>query len=155
MVNRAQCIDMDAGDALSFARARFRIPEGVIYLDGNSLGALPITTDARVEDVITREWARDLIRSWNKADWIGLPLRVGTRIAPLIGAGEDEVIAADSTTVNLFKLAAAALQYQSPRRVILTERENFPTDLYVLQGLQAMLGGAVELRTVAREDLLD
>jgi len=155
MTTRAQCLDMDAADPLAFARARFRIPEGVIYLDGNSLGALPASTGPRLEGVIALEWGEDLIRSWNKAYWIGLPLRLGKRIAPLIGANEDEVIAADSTSVNLFKLAAAALKHQAPRRVILTERENFPTDLYVLQGLEAMLGSAVELRMADRERLLD
>ncbi len=155
MTSRDNCLKLDVDDPLAFARARFRIPDGIVYLDGNSLGALPVTTAARVADVIGREWGGDLIRSWNKADWIGLPLRVGKRIAPLIGAGEDEVIAADSTSVNLFKLAAAALKHQSPRRVILTERENFPTDQYVLQGLDSLLGSAVELRTVAREELLE
>src|SRR4051812_44747351 len=155
MLAREDCLKLDAEDPLAFARSRFRVPAGVIYLDGNSLGALPITTAARVADVVTREWGGDLIQSWNKADWIGLPLRVGKRLAPLIGAGEDEAIAADSTSVNLFKLAAAALKYQAPRRVILTERENFPTDLYVLQGLEALLGAAAELRMVAREELID
>ncbi|MBV8800855.1 MAG: kynureninase [Alphaproteobacteria bacterium] len=155
MRTREDCLKLDADDPLGFARARFSMPEGLIYLDGNSLGALPVTTAARVEEVIAREWGGDLIRSWNTADWIGLPLRVAKRIAPLIGAGEDEVIAADSTSVNLFKLAAAALKHQAPRRVILTEGENFPTDQYVLQGLEALPGGAAELRTVAREELLD
>jgi kynureninase len=145
---------MDADDPLALARQRFRIPEGVFYLDGNSLGALPATTAARMDDVIAREWGGDLIQSWNKADWIGLPTCVGARVATIIGAAADEVIAADSTSVNLFKLAAAALKHQAPRRVILTERENFPTDLYVLQGLHALLGGTVELRMVARENLL-
>jgi len=155
MMSSEDCFRMDADDPLAFARARFRIPEGVFYLDGNSLGALPVTTAARIDDVVAREWGNDLIQSWNKADWIGLPTRVGARIATIIGAAADEVIAADSTSVNLFKLAAAALKHQAPRRVILTERENFPTDLYVLQGLHALLGGMVELRMVARENLLD
>ncbi len=154
MTTREDCLAMDTKDPLAFTRARFRIPDGVIYLDGNSLGALPVTTSARIDDVIAREWGGDLIRSWNKADWIGLPARVGRRIAPLIGAGEDEAIAADSTSVNLFKLAAAALKHQAPRRVILTECENFPTDLYVLQGLGGLLGSAVELRTVSRNGLI-
>lgn len=154
MRTRIACLTLDAEDPLAFARARFIVPEGIIYLDGNSLGALPVTTAARLSDVIEGEWGHDLIQSWNKADWIGLPSRVAKRIAPLIGAGEDEVIAADSTSVNLFKLASAALKQQAPRRVILTECENFPTDQYVLQGLEALFGGAVELRTVQREALL-
>jgi kynureninase len=153
-VARDQCLAMDASDPLAFARARFVVPEGMIYLDGNSLGALPAMTRQRLDDVVTREWGGDLVQSWNKADWIGLPQRVAKRIAPIVGADEDEVIAADSTSVNLFKLAAAAVAHQRPRRVILTERDNFPTDLYVLQGLQAMLGGAAELKMVARDELL-
>lgn len=154
MTTRDGCLERDRSDPLAFARSRFVIPDGVLYLDGNSLGALPVGTAARIADVVTREWGCDLIQSWNKADWIGLPLRVAKRLAPLIGAGEDEVIAADSTSVNLFKLAAAALKHRAPRRVILTEVENFPTDQYVLQGLAALLGSAVELKAVPREALL-
>jgi kynureninase len=145
---------MDATDPLAFARTRFRIPDGVLYFDGNSLGALPVSTERRIAEVISREWGEGLIRSWNKNDWIGLPARIGAQIAPIIGADADEVIAADSTSVNLFKLAAAAMKHQAPRRVILTERENFPTDLYVLQGLEAMAGSAVELKMVQRDELI-
>jgi kynureninase len=155
MLTRDDCRRLDADDSLAFARQRFSIPEGMIYLDGNSLGALPRTTLPRVADMVAREWGHDLIQSWNKADWIGLPQRVGARVATLIGANADEVIAADSTSVNLFKLAAAALKHQAPRKLVLTERENFPTDQYVLQGLDALLGDAAELRTVARGELLD
>ncbi len=144
---------MDARDPLAHARARFFIPDNLIYLDGNSLGALPRTALTRVTRVVDTEWGADLICSWNKHDWIGMPARLGARIAPLIGAAPDEVIVADSTSVNLFKLAAAALRLKSPRRVILTERSNFPTDLYVLQGLEELLGGTVKLRMVAREKL--
>jgi kynureninase len=155
MLTREDCQHLDAEDPLAFARARFSIPEGMIYLDGNSLGALPRRTLPRVADMVAREWGSDLIQSWNKADWIGLPQRVGARVATIIGASADEVIAADSTSVNLFKVAAAALKYQAPRKVILTQRENFPTDQYVLQGLDALLGDAAELRTVARAEIFD
>src|SRR5580704_9111283 len=116
----ADCSAMDARDPLAQARARFSIPADVIYLDGNSLGALPKSVPGRVADVTEREWGEDLIRSWNKNDWIGMPARLGARIAPLIGAAPDEVIVADSTSVNLFKLAAAAIGMRKPRRVILT-----------------------------------
>ncbi len=153
MTTRADCEGMDARDPLAFARERFVVPPGVVYLDGNSLGALPKTVSARLKDLVTREWGEDLIKSWNAHDWIGLPARLGKRIAPLIGASPDEVIVADSTSVNLFKLAAGALMLQSPRRVVLTETANFPTDLYVMQGLADLLGGRCELRTVAREEL--
>jgi kynureninase len=153
-MNRDACESLDARDPLAFARARFAVPEGVIYLDGNSLGCVPAGTSARLAGVIAEEWGRDLITSWNKHDWIGLPQRLGARIAPLIGARADEVIVADSTSVNLFKLAAGALKLQRPRRVVLTERANFPTDLYVLQGLEELLDGRIELRMVAREELV-
>jgi kynureninase len=152
-VTHADCAAMDAKDALAYARARFFIPEDIIYLDGNSLGALPRSALARINRVVDTEWGRDLITSWNKNDWIGMPARLGARIAPLIGAAPDEVIVADSTSVNLFKLAAAAVRLKSPRRIILTETSNFPTDLYVLQGLEALLGGAVSLRMVPRATL--
>ncbi len=136
--------DLDAADELAFARERFAIPEGVIYLDGNSLGALPRATAARLAAVIASEWGEDLITSWNRHDWIGAPARVGAKIAPLIGAAADEVIVADSVSVNLFKLLAGALQLRPGRRVILSEPSSFPTDLYMAQGLASM--GAAELR---------
>jgi kynureninase len=152
-ITRADCERMDDADPLAHARTRFRIPDSLIYLDGNSLGALPAATPSRLAQVVEREWGEDLIGSWNAHDWIGFPGRIGARIAPLIGAADDEVIAADSTSVNLFKLAAAALRLNAPRHVIVSERGNFPTDLYVLRGLTDMLGGAVELRLVAREEI--
>jgi kynureninase len=149
----ADCAALDSRDTLAHARGRFFVPDNVIYLDGNSLGALPRSTLPRLVQVVDREWGDDLIRSWNKNDWIGLPVRLGGHLAPLLGAEPGEVIVADSTSVNLFKLAAAAVRLMSPRRVILTERSNFPTDLYVLQGLEEMLNGAVTLRMVARDEL--
>jgi len=136
---------LDAADPLRGYRERFILPEGVIYLDGNSLGAAPVAVRDRVERAVVDEWARGLVRSWNAADWIGAPARIGAKIAPLIGAAPGEVIVADSTSVNLFKLLAAALRRQRPRRVILTEPGNFPTDLYVAQGLADLLTDA-ELR---------
>jgi kynureninase len=151
-ISREDCVARDAADPLAFARMRFVLPENLIYLDGNSLGALPATAPARLADVVSREWGEDLIQSWNRNGWIGLPARLGARIAPLIGAGADEVIVADSTSVNLFKLAAAAVRARAPRRVIVSD---FPTDLYVLQGLEALLGGAIELKMVARDALMD
>lgn len=152
-IDRADCEAMDARDPLGHARDRFVIPERLIYLDGNSLGALPAGAEARLANVIAGEWGRDLVKSWNTHDWIGLPARIGARIAPIIGARENEVVVADSTSVNLFKLAAAAIRCQAPRRVIVSERGNFPTDLYVLQGLEEMLDGAIELRIVERGEV--
>lgn len=114
-MNRAALEQLDAADPLAPFRARFDLPPGVIYLDGNSLGALPSATRARLADAVAREWGRDLIRSWNTAGWIDAPSRVGAKIARLIGAHEDEVVAADSTSVNLFKVLAAALGIQARR----------------------------------------
>ena len=144
---------LDAADPLREYRARFDLPERVIYLDGNSLGALPRATPERLTQVVRGEWGEGLIRSWNSADWITMPQRVGGKIAPLIGAEADEVIAADSTSVNLFKLIAAALQMRPGRKVILSEPGNFPTDLYMIAGLEAQ--GLAERRLAPREGLAE
>ena len=143
----------DHADALAPLRNQFDLPPGVVYLDGNSLGALPRRTAGRVRETIDLEWGDGLVRSWNAADWIGAPARVGAKIAPLIGAAPDEVIVADSTSVNLFKLVCGALALRPDRRVILTEPGNFPTDLYVLQGIVALLAPRVELRIRPRGEL--
>jgi kynureninase len=124
-------------------RSRFQLPDGIIYLDGNSLGALPIDAAARVARTVEQEWGDDLITSWNRHDWIGLPQRVGAQIARLIGAQSDEVIACDSTSINLFKLLAAALAARPGRGTILTAEDNFPSDLYMAQGLAALTGATV------------
>ncbi|MGB3739470.1 MAG: kynureninase [Pontixanthobacter sp.] len=126
----------DAADPLRRYRDLFDLPDGVIYLDGNSLGALPKATKARMADVVTREWGHDLIRSWNTNDWITMPQRVGAKIAPLIGAADHEVIACDSVSVNLTKLIGAALGMRPGRSVVLSEPGNFPTDLYMVQGVE-------------------
>jgi len=147
MTTRQDCLDRDAADPLAAARDRFSLPDGMIYLDGNSLGALPVAAAGVVREAVERQWGADLIASWNKHGWIGLPQKVGGKIARLIGAGADEVVAADSVSVNLFKLAAAAVGAQDGRRVVLTEGGDFPTDLYILQGLAGMIPD-VELRVV-------
>ena len=137
----------DAADPLRPLRDRFVLPQGVIYLDGNSLGALPRAAAARTREVVEGEWGEGLVRSWNTHDWIGAPARIGGKIARLIGAEADEVIVADSTSVNLFKLLAAALGARPGRTVILSEPGAFPTDLYVAQGVADLLRG-VTLRLV-------
>jgi kynureninase len=147
IMSRGAVEAMDARDPLAACREWFTLPPGVIYLDGNSLGALPAATPAHLARVV-EEWGRDLIGSWNRHDWIGWPRRVGDRIARLVGAQPGEVIVADSTSVNLFKLLAAALDLNRGRRVILSQADNFPTDLHVAQGLGRLLGDTVELRTV-------
>lgn len=136
MTTRQTCLDRDAADPLGGVHDRFSLPDGVVYLDGNSLGALTHAAAARVGEATRRQWGRDLISSWNSHGWIGLPQQVGRKIARLIGAEADEAIAADSVSVNLFKLAAAAVRAQGPeRRAVIIERGDFPTDLYILQGL--------------------
>ncbi|HZV84836.1 MAG TPA: aminotransferase class V-fold PLP-dependent enzyme, partial [Brevundimonas sp.] len=148
MTTRQTCLALDAADPLAFARERFSLPDGTRYLDGNSLGALPKSAGDRIRRTVEREWGEDLIASWNQHDWIGLPQRVGGRIARLVGASASEVVAADSVSVNLFKLAAAAVRAQPPgRRAVVIERGDFPTDLYILQGLAA-LAPDIELRAV-------
>ena len=141
----------DAADPLAGLRDRFLLPDGVIYLDGNSLGALPKATATRLDQVVRGEWGDGLIRSWNDASWIDLPHRVGARIAPLIGAQPHEVIACDTVSVNLFKLIAAALAMRPGRKVVLSEPGNFPTDLYMIAGLEAQ--GLAERRLAERADL--
>src|SRR6202165_2597960 len=134
-------------------RDEFVLPGGVIYLDGTSLGALPRQTLPRLTQVISEEWGSGLIRSWNAAHWIDAPARIGDKIARLIGAKGGEVIVADSTSVNLFKLLAGALRVQPGRHFILTEAANFPTDLYIAQGLIEFLGGNHALRVVERSEI--
>lgn len=151
-LTRDDCLARDRADPLAARRDLFELEDGLIYLDGNSLGALPRAVKGRLAQAVDAEWGRGLIRSWNTADWIGLPARVGARIAALIGAAPGEVIAADSTSVNLFKLAAGALAMRPGRRVILSEPGNFPTDLYILQGLARFLPD-VELRLAPPGDL--
>lgn len=152
-ISRHSCEAMDNADPLAHVRGRFILPEGVVYLDGNSLGALPASVHRRISDVVVREWGSDLVRSWNTNGWITLPARIGRQIASLIGAEADEVIVADSTSANLFKLVAAAVRDQAPRHVVLSEQGNFPTDLYVLQGLEQLLGGKIKLRLISRPEI--
>lgn len=144
----------DAADPLRDWRDRFTLPEGVIYLDGNSLGALPVATRAVMHDAVDRQWGEGLIRSWNDADWIGAPRRIGDKIAALIGAAPGEVIACDSVTVNLYKLMGAILAARPGQgRTILTESGNFPTDLHVAAGIAAQQGLALD--ACARESLME
>jgi kynureninase len=147
-LTREEAEALDRADELAAFRGRFVHPDGVIYLDGNSLGLLPKATPARVAQVIEQEWGQSLIRSWTDHAWIDLQFRVGDKIAQLIGAAPGTTVVADSTSVNLFKLLAAALDQRPGRMVILTEEGNFPTDLYIAQGLAALLQRGHELRAV-------
>lgn len=149
MTTRDDCLALDATDRLAPLRAQFDLPDGTLYLDGNSLGALPRVTAARIRQVIEAEWGRDLIKSWNSAGWITLPQRIGDKIARLVGAGAGEVIVADSTSANLFKVLSAALAIQhaeaTRRTRIVSERGNFPTDLYIAESLARQQGAELVL----------
>ena len=162
-ITRAECEALDRQDPLGTLRTQFSIPPGLIYLDGNSLGVLPAAAAARVAQVVQQEWGQGLIRSWNSAGWMALSQRVGDKIARLVGAAPGELVVADSTSVNLFKVLSAALDLagvtrhepapgagsevtRSPRRdVIVSERSNFPTDLYIAQSLAQQHGARLEL----------
>ena len=153
----AHALALDAADALAPLRELFELPPGVIYLDGNSLGVLPRATAARVQQVVREEWGQGLIRSWNSAGWMTLATRIGDKIARLVGAGPGELVVADSTSVNLFKVLSAALAMvaQAPgaaqRRIIVSERSNFPTDLYIAESLARERG--FELKLVDAADI--
>jgi kynureninase len=153
--SRTDCESRDLRDPLAPVRPRFQLKSGLIYMDGNSLGALTHDASARVRAMIEDEWGNDLIRSWNLHGWFELPQRLGARIAPLIGAAADEVLVADSTSVNLFKLASAAMMNRGTRHRIVTESGNFPSDIYVLQGLAALSGASIEIIAVPRAEVLE
>ncbi len=144
-IDRQSCLTLDRDDPLAPLREQFQLPPHLIYLDGNSLGAQPKIALQRASQLVQEEWGHDLIQSWNKAGWFDLPSRLGNLIAPLIGADQNEVVVSDSTSINLFKAIAAALdlQSQSPdasqRKVIVTERSNFPTDIYMAEGITRWL----------------
>lgn len=150
MTTRDDCLRLDAEDSLAQLRHLFELPADVIYLDGNSLGPLPRTASARMREVVGEEWGRGLIRSWNAAGWMDLPQRIGDKIARLVGAGAGELIVTDATSVNVYKVLHAALDLahaDAPeRRTILTERQNFPTDLYIAESVARERG--LELRPV-------
>jgi len=149
MMTRQDCEVRDQEDPLFELRHQFDLPPGINYLDGNSLGVLPRATAARVQEVIAREWGMDLIKSWNTAGWIDLPRKVGNKIARLVGAGPDELVTADSTSVNLYKVLHAAAQISKAdapgRRIIVSERSNFPTDLYIAESVARQHGFSLKL----------
>lgn len=176
MLSREHCLSLDCEDPLASLRAAFDLPEGVVYLDGNSLGAMPVRARERALEVIQQEWGHGLIRSWNSAGWFDMPSRIGDMLAPLLGVGNGQVVVTDTTSINLFKALAAALQIQASthmhddgrqadgaahaiqtpprRRVIVSERDNFPTDLYIAQGLTRWLDRGYTLRLVDSPEAL-
>jgi kynureninase len=154
-VTKEHCEALDAADPLGFGRERFILPSGVIYLDGNSLGLLPKGVEQRVAQAIRQEWGESLITAWNKHGWFQLPMKIGNRIARLIGAEPDSVAVADTISVNVFKMLTSALGARRERRVVLSDSGNFPSDLYVAQGLTDFLKQGYELRIVDPERVMD
>ncbi|MGN6608010.1 MAG: aminotransferase class V-fold PLP-dependent enzyme, partial [Jatrophihabitans sp.] len=152
MPDRSDAVAADAADPLAPVRERFDLPDGVIYLDGNSLGALPRHVSDRVADAVTRQWGTDLITSWNRG-WWELPQRVGDRIGRLVGAAPGQVLCGDSTTVQLFQALTALARLRPDRRVLVTDGGNFPTDQYVAESVARMLG--LRLLRVAPSRLAD
>ena len=152
----SQAATLDATDPLAAYRYAFDLPPGLIYLDGNSLGALPKAARDAVSQTVEMEWGHDLIKSWNSHEWIKLPETVGEKIAPLLGAAAGQVICADSTSVNLFKLITAALQLRPGRNKIVSQVDNFPTDLYMAQGVVEWLGAdRAQLVSASAEEMID
>jgi kynureninase len=146
--SREDCLAADAADPLRGFRDRFTLPDGVLYLDGNSLGPLPVGSADRVRTVVEEEWGRGLIRSWNTAGWFGLPGRLGDKLARLVGGNPGEAVVTDTTSLNLFKALASAIRIQQAdapgRRVIVTERDNFPTDVYIAEGIADFLNSVAQ-----------
>ena len=152
-MTRDETEKLDASDPLAFACELFVLPDGTIYLDGNSLGALPKATSPHLFDVVERQWGEDLIASWNTHGWIDWPATIAAKLAPIVGAKPSELLIADSTSVCLFKLLAAAVRARPGRNKIVTQEASFPTDLYVAQGLCGMLG--LRLEAMPAEQVLD
>ena len=154
MIEQDQIEALERSDPLAKKRDEFDLPANTVYLDGNSLGCLPIAARERAREVVETQWGRDLIKSWNKHNWIDLPVQIGEKIARLIGAAPGQTICCDSTSVNLFKLLSVALKMQSERCIILSVQDNFPSDLYMLEGLRHQLGSdAVQIELCAEEEI--
>jgi kynureninase len=141
----ARARQLDDAHAATDRRGLFHLPEGVVYLDGNSLGALSTAAAETAADVVTRQWGEQLIRAWNDSDWWGAPERVGDRIGALVGAAPGQVVVTDSTSVNLFKVVVAASRMRPGRSTVLTDPDSFPTDLYITTSAADLLGLTVEL----------
>lgn len=159
LTTREACVAQDGVDPLARFRDEFALPEGIVYLDGNSLGARPKAARERASEVLEREWGEDLIGSWNKNHWFALPQRIGDKLGRLLGGGEGNTVATDTTSINVFKVLASALRLQQEdapgRRVIISERENFPTDLYMAEGIAEFMstpdGAGYELKLIDDE----
>ncbi len=155
MIKQQDCIALDEQDPLAGEAGKYYLPEGMLYFVGNSLGALPLAAAQRVASIIRDEWGEELVSGWNKAGWYSSPTRVGDKVARLIGADAGEVTVTDSTSVNLFKSIIAATGLNPQRRVCLTDRKIFPTDLYIMQGIEELLGDRFTLKAVQRNRIAD
>lgn len=153
-ITRDELEELDRQDPLKIFRDEFDLPEGTLYFDGNSLGALPKATPARINEVVAEEWGKKLVTSWNSAGWFSLPETIGNKIAHLIGADDGEVVCVDGTGLNIYKLHAVALKMRAGRKVILMEGSNFPTDAYITQGLIDQLAQGHEIRFVEKNEIL-
>jgi kynureninase len=152
---RAECLALDDADLLAPLRDEFSLPDGLIYLLGNSLGPLPRRVIGRLEETVREEWGNGLIRSWSDAGWWDLPVDLGEKLAPIVGASPSEVLVCDSTSINTFKAVCAAAALRPERRTILTDAENFPTDLYLVEAAANALGGLTVRRTADAAQLVD
>lgn len=153
MITRQDCEALDANDKLAAMRSEFELNEGEIYLDGNSLGPITSSTKARVQAVLNEQWAHGLVRSWNAAGWMDMPLRLGDRVASLIGARPGEVLVADTLTFSIAKLLGAALALRPDRNVVITDRANFHSDIYIIEAVCAQAGRPITVKCIDRADL--
>lgn len=150
-LTRDHCARLDAEDTLAYARARFSLPAGIIYLDGNSLGALPVGVAKRVAAVVANEWGKGLIRSWNTAGWFDAPARIGAKLALLLGAAPHQVIVTDTISINLYKVLVAAVRLRPGRTTIIAEQGNFPSDNHIIDSVARLFG--LKVRYVAVEEI--
>ena len=150
-IARAACVERDATDPLRGLRDRFFIPEGIIYLDGNSLGPMPRAAAGILNRTIEQEWGRDLIRSWNSAGWFEMPVRLGDRVGALIGAAAGQTLVCDTTSINLYKAIQAAIGLRPDRDVLIAEDASFPTDLYIIEGAMKSAGRTMQRRLIGRD----
>jgi kynureninase len=151
LVSRATCLALDAADPLRALRDRFILPNGILYLDGNSLGPMPRAAAALFARTIEAEWARDLIKSWNSAGWFDLPSKLGDRLGLLIGAAPGQTVVCDTTSINLYKAVHAAIGLRPDRDAIVAEAGAFPTDLYVVEGAMAAAGRPMRRRLIGED----
>ncbi len=154
-ITKQEVEKLDQQDPLAQLRENFYLPEGVLYFNGNSLGAMPLGMTKRLQDFAAQEWGEQIVRGWVTQGWYQMPQRVGAKIAALIGAAENEVIVSDTTSANIYKLAVAALNLQPARHKIITTRDIFPTDIYVLDGVSKTLPDQVELETVVSDQIIE